>query len=179
MSVRICVSIPYIRTLILHKASVFVKVFLAVLLIFSARAQCILGSWLKRAWSRPLIQQSCFRLLKLLDFRARFCYDRIRWVLRRRRPIYTTYDTVKRQRFTIGGENVVFVVILSGHDHHRFHHVSHRRLGRAGAGAGKADKPLYDGAGKAQRHDRQPDPRVSDHQGQPRRAGVPANAGAG
>ena len=29
-----------------------------------------------------------------LDFRARFCYDRIRWVLRRRRPIYTTYDTV-------------------------------------------------------------------------------------
>lgn len=127
----------------------------------------------------PLIQQSCFRLLKLLDFRARFCYDRIRWVLRRRRPIYTTYDTVKRQRFTIGGENVVFIVILSGHDHHRFHRVSHRRLGRAGAGAGKADKPLYDGAGKAQRHDRQPDPRVSDHQGQPRRAGVPANAGAG
>ena len=48
-----------------------------------------------------------------LDFRARFCYDRIRWVLRRRRPIYTTYDTVKRQRFTIGGENVVFIVILS------------------------------------------------------------------
>lgn len=55
----------------------------------------------------------CFRLLKLLDFRARFCYDRIRWVLRRRRPIYTTYDTVKRRRFTIGGENVVFIVILS------------------------------------------------------------------
>ena len=50
---------------------------------------------------------------ELLDFRARFCYDRIRWVLRRRRPIYTTYDTVKRQRFTIGGENVVFIVILS------------------------------------------------------------------
>lgn len=55
----------------------------------------------------------CFRLLKLLDFRARFCYDRIRWVLRRRRPIYTTYDTVKRRHFTIGGENVVFIVILS------------------------------------------------------------------
>ena len=54
VSVRICVSVPYIRTLILHKASVFVKVFLAVLLIFSARAQYILGSWLKRAWSRPL-----------------------------------------------------------------------------------------------------------------------------
>lgn len=48
-----------------------------------------------------------------LDFRARFCYDRIRWVLRRRRPIYAAYDTVKRRRFTIGGENVVFIVILS------------------------------------------------------------------
>ena len=120
----------------------------------------------KKSVEQTLIQQSCFRLLKLLDFRARFCYDRIRWALRRRRPIYTTYDTVKRQRFTIGGENVVFIVILSGQDHHRFHRVSHRR--RAGAGAGKA-----------QRHDRQPDPRVSDHQGQPRRAGVPANAGAG
>lgn len=48
-----------------------------------------------------------------LDFRARFCYDRIRWVLRRRRPIYAAYDTVKRRRFTIGGENVVFIVLLS------------------------------------------------------------------